>query len=358
MPVTTATSLAHPLFSWQIEAWQHLQSMRNKMPHAILLHGAQGIGKSVFAEHLAQSLLCESPAQEGHACGTCPSCLWFVQYSHPDYRRVRPGLLDEEEAQENAENAENANEESEKKSAKASKAPSKEIVIDQVRALSNFMNTSTHRNGRRVVVLYPAEALNTAAANAILKSLEEPNPNTVFILMTHRLDKLLPTILSRCHKLSLPMPSQEQGVAWLQEQNLKDAAMWLAQQGGSPLLALQVAQSDDAKELDDFLQALAKADIEVSLKLADKMQKMEMPRSISWMQRWLYDIFSLKQSGKVRYYPKYQAELGRLAARCNNVSLLAYIDNIKERQLIANHPLSAKLFLEDMLLEYTKVFKN
>ena len=345
--------MTNPLYTWQLETWQQIQAMGSRLPHAILLYGPLGIGKSVFAEHLAQSLLCEAAMENGHACGSCASCNWFLQYSHPDYRRVRPGLLDEEDAADNAEEGADT----EKKSAKASKTPSKEIVIDQVRALSQFMNVSTHRSGRRVVVLYPAEALNTAAANAILKSLEEPNPNTVFILMTHKIDKLLPTILSRCHKLALPMPTQEQGIAWLKEQKLKDPEVWLAQQGGAPLLALEVAQSDDAKELEEFLQVVARPDIDTSLKLADKMQKMEMVRSISWMQRWLYDIFSLKQSGKVRYYPKYQAELGRLAARSDNVKLLAMIDNVKQRQQIANHPLSAKLFLEDMLLEYVKTFR-
>ncbi|MDO9193185.1 MAG: DNA polymerase III subunit delta', partial [Undibacterium sp.] len=68
-----------PLFSWQSDAWQQLHALRSRMPHAILLHGSEGIGKTIFAEHLAKSLLCESPAQDGHACGTCVSCGWFDQ---------------------------------------------------------------------------------------------------------------------------------------------------------------------------------------------------------------------------------------------------------------------------------------
>jgi DNA polymerase-3 subunit delta' len=345
--------MTHPLFSWQLATWQQLLDMRQRMPHAILLYGAEGIGKSIFAEHLARSLLCETPAESGHACGTCLSCNWFLQYSHPDYRRVRPGLLDEEEAA--ADSADN-DVEAEKKSAKASKTPSKEIVIDQVRALSDFMNMSTHRQGKRIVVLYPAEALNVPAANALLKSLEEPNPNTVFILVSHRVDRLLPTILSRCHKLALPMPGKEDALAWLATQNVKDAGLWLAQQGGAPLLALEMAQSDDAKDLDDFLRCLSLPDIEVSLKLADKMQKMDMPRTVSWLQRWLYDIFSFKQIGKIRYYPKYHVELSKLAARTNGDQLMNVIKSVQDRQAFASHPLSGKLFMEDMLLEYSALF--
>jgi DNA polymerase-3 subunit delta' len=346
--------MSNDLFDWQQDTWQQIMAMRGRMPHAFLLYGSEGIGKAKFAEHLAKSLLCESPANEGHACGQCLSCNWFDQYSHPDYRRVRPGLLDEEDAAE-TESGEGG-EESEKKSTKSSKAPSKEIVIDQVRALANFMNISTHRQGTRVVVMYPAEALNIPAANALLKSLEEPNPNTVFILVSHKIDRLLPTILSRCHKLALSMPGKAQALAWLQAQGIKDAETWLAQQGGAPLLAMEMAQSDDVKELDDLLRTLAKPDIEVSLRTADKMQKMDMPRTVSWMQRWLYDIFSYKQTGIIRYYPKYQADIAKLAERSSVDKLQHLIKNVQDRQAIASHPLSGKLFLEDMLLEYSSAF--
>jgi DNA polymerase-3 subunit delta' len=219
------------------------------------------------------------------------------------------------------------------------------------------MNISTHRQGTRVVLLYPAEALNVPAANALLKSLEEPNPNTVFILVSHRIDRLLPTILSRCHKIALGVPSQAQAMAWLNSQGIKDAETWLAQQGGAPLLALEMAQAEDAKELDEFMRGLTKPDTEVSLKLADKMQKLDMPRTVSCLQRWLYDIFSFKQTGKIRYYPKFKTEIARLADRTSDEKLMNVIKSVQDRQAIATHPLSAKLFLEDMLLEYSSLFQ-
>ncbi|MBY0574103.1 MAG: DNA polymerase III subunit delta' [Undibacterium sp.] len=342
------------LFEWQQETWTQIIAMRQRMPHAILLYGNEGIGKAQFAEYLAKSLLCETPTlassdSPSQACGHCISCNWFDQYSHPDYRRVRPGLLEEDEV-------EASGAEVEVKTAKASKTPSKEILIDQVRALTNFMNISTHRQGQRVVLLYPVEALNVHAANALLKSLEEPNPNTVFILVSHRIDRLLPTILSRCHKLPMPMPTREQALAWLSTQAIKEPAMWLAQQGGAPLLALSMAQSEDAKEMEDFVRGLTHPDVETCLKLADKMQKLELPRTISCLQRWLYDIFSCKFNLGIRYYPKYQAELQRLAAQSSTDQLMKIIQSVQDRQAIASHPLSAKLFLEDMLLEYSSSF--
>ncbi|MFZ6813328.1 DNA polymerase III subunit delta' [Undibacterium sp. Rencai35W] len=343
--------MTHPLFHWQTDAWQQLNLLRQRMPHAVLLYGPEGIGKTVFAEHLAQSLLCESPTPDGHACGKCASCGWFGQYSHPDYRRVRPELLDEEDHI-----ASEADAPEPEKKAKASKAPSKEIVINQIRALSDFMNISTHRQGRRVIVLYPAEALNIPAANALLKSLEEPNPNTVFILVSNSLDKLLPTILSRCHKFAMGMPDTAQALAWLKTQQLADAETWLAQQGGAPLSALQMAQSEDRAEFDDFLRQLCKPGVESSLKIAEKMQKLNVPNTVAWLQRWLYDIFSCKQTGRIRYHPRYQKELAALATRVGTPALLQVIKNTNERQAIASHPLSAKLFIEDMLLDYSSLF--
>lgn len=331
-------------------------SMGARMPHAFLLYGAAGTGKVRFAEHLAKSILCEAPNADGQACAQCLSCNWFDQYSHPDYRRVRPGTIDEEDAAEAAEAGEGSDDTGDKKTGKVGKAASKEIVIDQIRALAQFMNVSTHRQGRRVVLMYPAEALNVPAANALLKSLEEPNPNTVFILVSHQIDRLLPTILSRCHKLPLTVPSWEQALDWLTTQGLKEPTNWLAQQGGAPLLALDAAQAEDAKEMDDFLRGLMRPDIDTSLKLAEKMQKMDMPKIVSHLQRWLYDIFSFKQSAKIRYYPKYQQEIAQLASRISLEKLMRLIQSAQERQAIASHPLSGKLFLEDMLLEYATQF--
>ncbi|HEY1149607.1 MAG TPA: DNA polymerase III subunit delta', partial [Pseudoduganella sp.] len=153
-------------YPWQQEAWQQLQTLRQRMPHAILFHGAAGIGKADFIEQFAQALLCESVLPDGHACGQCASCGWFGQQNHPDYRRIRPESMEDEVA-DGEEGAEDK---------KKSKTPSKEIKIEQIRSLADFMNISTHRQGLRVVVLYPAEALNMPASNALLKTLEEPPP--------------------------------------------------------------------------------------------------------------------------------------------------------------------------------------
>jgi DNA polymerase-3 subunit delta' len=334
-------------YPWQQAAWQQLQQLRERLPHAILFHGAAGVGKSDFIEAFAQSLLCENVRPDGHACGACASCGWFVQHNHPDYRRVRPEALEDEPSGEGEEGGD-----SDKKS-RSAKAPSKEIKIEQIRALADFMNISTHRRGLRVVVLYPAEALNMPASNALLKTLEEPPPGTVFLLASNSLDRLLPTILSRCRKFALPMPDHAQALAWLQAQGVADADSWLREQGGAPLAALAQAETGNRDDLEVLLQLLAQPSVESALKTAERLSKTPLSALVAWQQRWLYDVFSYKLSGTIRYYPRYQKQLAALAARVPTADLLRAIKSANERRAVADHPLSPKLFVEDMLLDYT-----
>jgi DNA polymerase-3 subunit delta' len=335
------------IFPWQQAAWEQLQQMRARLPHAILFHGAAGIGKAGFIEAFAQALLCENVRADGHACGACASCGWFVQHNHPDYRRVRPEALEDEPGAQGEEGAEPD------KKAKSAKAPSKEIKIEQIRALADFMNISTHRQGLRVVVLYPAEALNMPASNALLKTLEEPPPGTVFLLSSNSLDRLLPTILSRCRKFALPMPEHAEALAWLQAQGVADADSWLREQGGAPLAALAQAETGSREELESLLQLLAHPTVENALKSADRLSKAPLAMLVAWQQRWLYDLLSYKLSGIVRYYPRYQRELAALAANVHTASLMRAIKSTNEQRAVADHPLSPKLFVEDMLLDYT-----
>jgi len=335
------------IYPWQQTAWTRLQQMRERLPHAILFHGPAGIGKADFIETFAQALLCENVRPDGHACGACASCGWFVQHNHPDYRRVRPEALEDEPAPEGDEGGE-----SDKKS-KSAKAPSKEIKIEQIRNLADFMNISTHRQGLRVVVLYPAEALNMPASNALLKTLEEPPPGTVFLLASNGLDRLLPTILSRCRKFALPMPDHAAALAWLNEQGVPDADSWLREEGGAPLAARNQAENGSREELEALLHFLARPSAESALRNAEKLSKTPLAALVAWQQRWLYDLLSMKLSGVVRYYPRYRKELAALAGNVHTGSVLRAVKSANERRAVADHPLSAKLFVEDMLLDYT-----
>ena len=340
--------MSDALLPWQASNWAQVMQMRGRFPHAVLLHGPEGIGKTRFGERLAQALLCERPLADGQPCDACLACGWFVQYAHPDYRRVRPENLEEASGDDGDEEP--------VKAGKAGKTASREIRIDQIRALGDFMNVSTHRRGQRVILLHPAEALNAVSSNALLKTLEEPPPDTVFILVSNNIDGLLPTILSRCRKVPMALPDAEASLAWLATQGIPDAQGWLAEQGGAPLLALAQAQGGSRDTIDALLAHLAAPAPETALKTADLLQKSSPVDVTGWLQRWLYDLFSVKFSGKIRYYPKYRREIDALALRADPRRLLAVLKQVTDRRAIADHPLSAKLFIEDMLLEYSTVF--
>ena len=200
------------IYPWQLDDWQRLQRLRAQWPHALLLYGQAGIGKLQFARHLAQGMLCEAPTANGEPCGQCAACNWFVQGNHPDYRALLPEALAGEAV--GAAPA-GADEKADGEEGKKTRTLSKEIKIEQVRALLDFCGVGAHRGGARVVLVYPAEALNAASANALLKTLEEPPAGVVFLLVSARVDRLLPTIISRCRQWPMSTPSPDEARAWL-----------------------------------------------------------------------------------------------------------------------------------------------
>src|SRR5262245_41520568 len=197
------------IYKWNEPIWQGLVERIDSLSHGLLFIGPAGVGKVQFAEQFAAWLLCESSqkATATAACGDCPSCQLLASGNHPDIRVL---TLDEEEEDEDGET----------KTAK--KKPSTQIKIDQVRALEDFVYIGSHRQGARVVVIHPAEAMNMAAANSLLKILEEPPANVYFILVSSNQRRLLPTLLSRCRKVVFGQPPKEEAAAWLKAQGVKN----------------------------------------------------------------------------------------------------------------------------------------
>jgi DNA polymerase III subunit delta' len=342
------------IYPWQTDDWQRLQQLRAHWPHALLLHGQAGVGKLDFAQHLAQSLLCETPAANGEACGTCPACLWFQHGNHPDYRVVlpkalaglAPGHADADASAEKADGDEG----------KKGTPPSKEIKIDQVRALLDFCGVGSHRGGLRVVVLYPAEALNAASANALLKTLEEPPAGVVFLLVSARADRLLPTIVSRCRQWPMSVPQPEEASAWLASQGVDDPAGLLAQAGGAPLAALALA-SDENRALRDFtLAQLAAGPNCDAFACGENLQKLPVPLVLGWLQRWLYDLLAQRTAGRARYFPGAAKALARCAQSADPAALAHYMKTVTRQRAVENHPLSARLVFEELFIGYRGIY--
>jgi len=330
------------LYPWQLESWQALHSLRGRLPHALLLKGAKGIGKLDLALNFAQSLLCARPADDGLACGTCDSCRWFGQESHPDFRLVQPDVMA-------------VNDEAEEKA--GGKKPSREIAVDQIRELSAFANLSAHCGGYRIVLIHPAEAMNNNAANSLLKTLEEPTEKLLFLLVTHKPQQLLPTILSRCLSLPIATPSPETGVKWLVQQGVKSPEQALAQTGFAPLQALDWAESGEgAEERTILLEAIRQPLRLDALALAEKLQRGIPVHIIHCLQQWVHDLASAKMTGKIRYFPEQSTLLAKLAQEVHIPALLRFQKELQDARRAAFHPLNPRLFLESLLISYRRLF--
>ncbi len=340
------------LYPWHQKNWQRLQKMEQSLPHALIFHGPEGTGIEDFVEILAKTLLCEHRQGQEPACDQCSSCRWFEQGSHPDYQRLTPDALDSD-----SDSVATDTDSGEGIASRKTKQISKKIPINAVRQLHDFVNITTHRGGFRIILIYPAETMTTEAANALLKMLEEPPEHTLFLLVTNQLGALLPTILSRCGKLAFPLPDKAEGLAWLEQQQVKDAEIWLAEQGGAPLAALRASKTDlNSKEHTVLLECLASPNLVTVLKTAEQLQRIPVRQSILWMQRWLYDLCSQHQTGIVRYHPRHQQAIRQLATKANLHQLMAVTNQMLDRRKIADHPLVPRLVLEDMLIDYLKIF--
>ncbi|SDG46739.1 DNA polymerase III subunit delta' [Paraburkholderia phenazinium] len=344
------------MYPWQADDWNRLQQLRGHWPHALLLHGQAGIGKLRFAQHLAQGLLCEAQLPNGEPCGACAACNWFVQGNHPDYRIVVPEALAAEAGLANAAAADEKADKADADDAKKTRTPSKEIKIEQVRALLDFCGVGSHRGGARVVVLAPAEALNVAASNALLKTLEEPPAGVVFLMVSARIDRLLPTIISRCRQWPMTAPAPEIATPWLAAQGVADAPALLAEAGGAPLTALALA-SDENRTLRDWtLKQLAAGPGCDAFACAEALQKLPVPLVLGWLQRWLYDLLAQRTAGAPRYFPQAAAALDRCAAQADATAFARFIKTVTRQRAVENHPLNARLVFEELFIGYRDLF--
>lgn len=327
------------IYHWQADAWKSIQSSKGRLHHAWLLHGPSGTGKLAFARTFAQAMLCEDPTGNGLPCGTCPACAWFAQGSHPDFRALEPEALTQSASGEASE-------------PKGEKKGSTHIAIAQVRELADFVNLSSHRNGPRVILIHPAEAMNPPAANALLKTLEEPPPETLIILVSHQPSHLLPTIRSRCRKLEMPMPDREAALAWLEAQGTANAALCLAQAGGAPLTARAVGQADHQALRRNFIEVLIELKSITPFNIADKYSGHDLSVLINWLQQWIYDLIGLKLAGGIRYHPDFAQALRGMAEKISTARLLAFQRELQEARRAQHHPLNGQLVLEGLLISY------
>jgi DNA polymerase-3 subunit delta' len=319
------------LLPWNRALWRDLTGDRGRLPHALLLHGPRGVGKREFANELARWLLCEAPGPDG-GCGQCKSCGWFDQGGHPDFKMLEPA-------------AESAQEDD------AGKKGGKLITINGIRGLGDFLGLVSHQGGWRVVVVHPAESMNAPAANALLKTLEEPPANVLMLLIAHQPRRLPATVRSRCRKLAFGLPPRAQARAWLAERGPGDPASLLDEVGGAPLLALEYAEPERLVRRSRFLGVLSRPSApELSQLAQDSRDRVE--ESWHWLMRWLYDLLAIQANGQARYFPESEPALRQLAGRAAPDALWQCQLELMSAGRRLRHPLNGQLLLESWLLRY------
>ena len=331
------------IYPWQHEIWKTLTQDSALRSHALLLKGREGTGKFVFALSLAKFLLCEKPVASNEACNECQSCHWFEQNGHPDFCLIEPEALSRsfDDSTTDGPIDVQINVELESSNAKSKKKPSKQIGIAQIRALADLVNMSSYRDGYKIILIHPAEAMNIAAANALLKSLEEPSPKTLFLLVAHCSQLLTATIRSRCQQITMPLPELTVATSWLKQQGIKDPENNLALAGYAPLTALKLNNSDDDyfNQHQIFIRHIGTPSTFNPLMLAEEMQKLDASTTINSpvaLNSHLSMLTTIKS----------------LVSEIDLRKLVTYSRSLIATQRLSKHPLNARLFLEEALISY------
>ncbi len=222
------------LYSWQESQWENLsqQIAQQRLAHALILTGVSGLGKLSLANHIAEVILCKNDKTQ-EACGQCHSCQLFRAGSHPDHSFIEPEEV------------------------------GKQIKIEQIRQLKSKQELTPTVSAWKTVIISPADSMNINANNSLLKLLEEPQKNTLLILISSKPEKLPVTILSRCQKISLSAPSEDVAVNWLQQQGIviepRDISPLMTLSKGAPFAALKMMESgliSKLKQLDNDFDSL------------------------------------------------------------------------------------------------------
>ncbi len=223
------------MYPWQQQAMQAFSAYTGtgRIPNALLIRGPSGCGKLELARLMARTLMCQE--EQGAPCGQCRSCALFKSGAHPDFREITFEI-----------------------NSKTGKLRDV-IIVDQIRGLIDALVKTTTISQRKIAIIHPAEQMTQSAANALLKTLEEPVGETVHILVSHDSGRLPATVLSRCQHLQVDLPNAAEAQSWLMqslEVSSDDALMALKASAGRPLEATSLIEDGGLEEYRNTLQVL------------------------------------------------------------------------------------------------------
>ncbi len=316
--------------SWLEPAWQQLllSWREQRLAHALLFGAPAGLGKRRLAERLAALLLCAEPTPAGDACGRCQSCGWLRAGTHPDLTVLAP------------------------------EETGKAIKVDQVRALCAELAMTSHAGRYKVALIAPAEAMNSNAANSLLKTLEEPTPRTLLVLLSEAPGRLLPTVRSRCRVLNFAAPPTQEAIAWLETvAEVDDPERYLALANGAPLAAAELAASGVLTERDQRLQELiavfhGRAD---PLKIAADWQADAGTAVLPWWRQWLQMLLRYKLAQVPPAEAGARQGWCQIADTVDSREMFQLCDRISATERALNSGLNRQLALEDLLIRWARL---
>lgn len=308
------------------------EALATRRGHALLIHGPQGVGQFDLALTLAQAWLCEGGEAAERPCGGCASCTLVRARSHPDLMVLLPEALRESLGFDAGGDDDAGGDEKPGK-----RKPSKDIRVDEIRRAIGFAQTTSARGRGKVIVIHPAERMNPIAANALLKTLEEPPGAARLLLGCAAPDVLLPTIRSRCQPLPLALPDTALATAWLAEHSVARADVMLAAAGGQPQDALAWVQDGiDAKQWLALPLQIARGEV-------GTLASWPLPRVIEMLQKLCHDAMRLAAGGEPRYFPA-----SALPPPARLESLSAWALELARTAEFAEHPFNAGLMVESL----------
>lgn len=331
-----ARAVATVTYPWLESVRQELANRQGsgRMAHAILLSGPRGLGKVELAGQVAAGLLCLQPA-EG-ACGVCRSCQLFASGAHPDFRLITFAI-----------------------NPKTDKLRT-ELVIEQIRDLNASMQLTNSMSPLKLALIYPAEAMNRHAANALLKTLEEPPGEAVLLLVSHDTSRLPATIRSRCQAVHVRLPDESAAVQWLADStgaDMESARTALRASAGSPLLARQMLADGEVDQFGIVIALLDRVQADEGA-VAEVLEKCSLLDQ-EGLWNWLSLIAAQNLRASLGVNVRSQAGVsGRkpnpgVTGPVRQIALLQSLAD-RNRRLMAT-PLRKELLLRDWLIQWSRL---
>lgn len=321
------------ILPWQQMQWQQLWRLNKEqcLPHALLLTGIKGTGKAIFAHNFCRALLCQQVSDDGVSCGNCHACRLIEGRAHPDVLWIEP------------------------------EKPGAAIKIDQIRTISEFVNQSALEGKYRVIIINPAHQMNVNACNALLKTLEEPTPGAILILISEESERLPATILSRCQRVLFPRPDKITALHWLvphlPETSLAPDLL-LNLVNGAPLAALALLQDDMMVVRADLFRVLYSLNQKQTdpLKAAVQLQTVDSVPLLDFLLSWVMDLVRLQLEGGEegilnKDYKNQLMELTQRTQLQKNVQFMEFLQQLRA-QICAGINLNKQLMIENALIKW------